>query len=1452
MPLEGPRSPLKSSSESANLSNQNNVISPSKKRFIADELPSLRPPPNLSFSKTVTNPSSPIFNRTPEESRDGLIKISSPTKYNSLDPSNIQPLNSPRLVIKKLILTNFKSYVGEQQIGPFDANFNAVVGPNGSGKSNVIDSMLFVFGFRASKMRQAKLSELIHNSENYKNLPFCSVDVHFEEINSTQPENLIVTRKAYRNNSSDYFINGKKSNYTQVTTLLKEKGIDLDHKRFLILQGEVESIAQMKPKAEKDTDDGLLEYLEDIIGTSGYKTEIEDNINNINELNDICIEKKNRFEITENEKNGLENDKDSAISYLKYERQLIMKQNLYFQITLTSRQKKLLQHESELNTLVEKLQNGKNENSSIKKITKELEMKINQFSKNIVVINKEIDSLMKIQRDLDKESVKFNEQKKNLQNKINKLENSISSFESSINKSNSDLLSLKSDQSLNDEKLLKFQNDLKLETDRLNLLRLKLLDKIKPFNDEITEIQKKLQPWLDGIQNKRSAIQLKHSHRSLIEKKFKDIDLQISEMQDKMESVIDQGKTQKITLSNLEQEKQKIKRNLTNGSIEINKAKLKLAEMNNNLNSLRLKLSDAKSNLHNSKNKSKVLTGLLRLQKSGRIQGFHGRLGDLASISAKYDVAISTACSQLDDLVVDSVEVGQQCISYLRSNNLGYARFICLDKLKQNYPPKGQYPMNCSRLFDLINVSQQKFLPAFYSALRETLVSDDLRTANKTAYGSNKRYRVVTLDGKLIDTSGTLSGGGNHVNKGGMKISNTSVANTAAKENNEHMDIITEEDVQYLEQELNRKEQHYSLANETLLQMQTAFKDLEDRKPEVDIEINKAEMEIGSLSGELKNLTKTVMQLTNDKQTNKDAINQELVTVDSEIQKLDHELNELQENSSSLKAKLKSVEQKIMEIGGDDLKLLTSKIDGIKQNIEIYKEKSSKFLHDIKKLQNEAKRNEKNLTKNKKELSDSQIQIERLCKQFMDGQAADLEKAKLESQIDDLVLKKDDIISQVQNSKEELLINSEKIENFKSEELELENQIEILQNKVSSESLSLNKVKNKLETLKIRDVSELISWLDFGIPIKKIKDNENKKSRNRKRKRKSKMVENLEETEASNEETENEDPILKENEGDVNKVASTNEDDYEETIGSQEGDTSYADNRLKTNKDERNTKDKGIKDEGEADNDNESDDNEALNSDEIEELKNLFRSNELPDFTEDQLNQCNKEALLKEIENLETKLENIKVDVEILIEYGKRAKEYHNRKIDLNEAVENRDKLRNFVEELKKKRLNEFMKGFYTISMSLKEMYQMITMGGNAELELVDSLDPFAEGILFSVMPPKKSWKNISNLSGGEKTLSSLALVFALHKYKPTPLYVMDEIDAALDFRNVSIVGNYIKERTKNAQFIVISLRNNMFELSQRLVGIYKVNNKTRSVTLQNKDLINNVKLVNDSPQKVS
>ena len=105
-----------------------------------------------------------------------------------------------RLVIHKMALVNFKSYAGRQEIGPFHKvsnapvlefltykvsflqSFSSIVGPNGSGKSNTIDALLFVFGYRASKMRQAKVSELIHNSARYPDLDDCSVEVHFREI----------------------------------------------------------------------------------------------------------------------------------------------------------------------------------------------------------------------------------------------------------------------------------------------------------------------------------------------------------------------------------------------------------------------------------------------------------------------------------------------------------------------------------------------------------------------------------------------------------------------------------------------------------------------------------------------------------------------------------------------------------------------------------------------------------------------------------------------------------------------------------------------------------------------------------------------------------------------------------------------------------------------------------------------------------------------------------------------------------------------------------------------------------------------------------------------------------------------------------------------------------------------------------------------------------------------
>ncbi|CAI2193113.1 12085_t:CDS:2, partial [Funneliformis geosporum] len=185
-------------------------------------------------------------------------------------------------------------------------------------------------------------------------------------------------------------------------------------------------------------------------------------------------------------------------------------------------------------------------------------------------------------------------------------------------------------------------------------------------------------------------------------------------------------------------------------------------------------------------------------------------------------------------------------------------------------------------------------------------------------------------------------------------------------------------------------------------------------------------------------------------------------------------------------------------------------------------------------------------------------------------------------------------------------------------------------------------------------------------------------------------------------------------------------------------------------------------------------------------------------YTDDELDAMDKDTLQGEIDILKEKTENANPNLNILKEYNIYEKEYKLRQKDL--------------------------KRLHLSVMNLKEMYQRIVFGGNAELEC-DNFDPFYDGVIFSVKPPKKSWRKISDLSGGEKFFGS-SICSA-----PTPIYVMDEIDAALDFRNVSIVANYIKERIRDAQFIVISLHDNMSELADHLVGVFKTDDQSKSVT---------------------
>jgi structural maintenance of chromosome 4 len=248
--------------------------------------------------------------------------------------------------IRTQVLENFKSYAGEREIGPFHKCFSSVVGPNGSGKSNVIDAMLFVFGKRAKKLRLNKVSELIHSSDAFKDDPlqYARVSVHFHEIVDTGDADedydvvpgseIVVTRVARRDNSSSYKLDGRNCAFKDVAKYLDSKGIDLNNNRFLILQGEVEMISMMPPKGKTEDDDGLLEYLEDIIGSNKFLEETKEASAKVEALSEQRQEKLNRVKAVEKEKEGLEGAKLEAEALLSKEREIRRKQNVLYQINM--------------------------------------------------------------------------------------------------------------------------------------------------------------------------------------------------------------------------------------------------------------------------------------------------------------------------------------------------------------------------------------------------------------------------------------------------------------------------------------------------------------------------------------------------------------------------------------------------------------------------------------------------------------------------------------------------------------------------------------------------------------------------------------------------------------------------------------------------------------------------------------------------------------------------------------------------------------------------------------------------------------------------------------------------------------------------------------------------------------------------------------------------------------
>ena len=159
---------------------------------------------------------------------------------------------------------------------------------------------------------------------------------------------------------------------------------------------------------------------------------------------------------------------------------------------------------------------------------------------------------------------------------------------------------------------------------------------------------------------------------------------------------------------------------------------------------------------------------------------------------------------------------------------------------------------------------------------------------------------------------------------------------------------------------------------------------------------------------------------------------------------------------------------------------------------------------------------------------------------------------------------------------------------------------------------------------------------------------------------------------------------------------------------------------------------------------------------------------------------------------------------------------------DLLAAKASLDKI---IHEMEVLMAQKFKDTYYEVNKTFSEVFRTMFGGGSARLELTDQHDFLHTGIEIVAQPPGKKEKNLSLLSGGERAMTAIALLFSLLSVKPSPFCVLDEIEAALDDVNVERFARFLKEYTEKSQFIVISHRKGTMEAADVLYGVSMENN---------------------------